>query len=322
MDKNVLKIKQNYPLEFKVEMTKRRIENFVRWVGLDNAYIAFSGGKDSTVLLHIARQLYPNIKAVFSNTGLEFPEIVKFAMSQENVEMIRPKKGFSQVIKEDGYPMISKKVSNAVRLAKQNIKDGKLDTFRVKQLTVGLEGSKFNMKKWGFLLDAPFEVTEKCCYYLKKEPLKRYEKETGRKPVVATMAQESLQRESSYLKTNCNSYNEGSEMSRPMSFWTEQDILMYLARFKVPYCSIYGKIKADIVDDDGDIGWHWHYYTTGEKRTGCIFCGFGVHLEKGKNRYQRLEQTHPKLHDYCMNKLGFKDVCEYLNIPYKNEEGE
>ena len=319
MNKNILRVKQNYPLEMKVEMTKRRIENFVRHMGKENVYVAFSGGKDSTVLLHIARQLYPDIPAVFSNTGLEFPEIVKFAMSQENVTMIRPKKAFSRVIKEDGYPMVSKKVSNAVRLAKQNIKDGKLNTFRVRQLTEGLEGSKFSMKKWKFLLDAPFNVTDKCCYYLKKEPLKRYEKETGRKPIVATMTQESLQRESSYLKTNCNTYNEGSEMSRPLSFWTEQDILKYLAYNKIPYCSVYGYIKAEVVDNPyHEEGWDWHYYTTGEKRTGCIFCGFGIHLEKGKNRYQRLEETHPKLHDYCMNKLGFKDVCEYMNIPYKN----
>lgn len=319
MSKNILRIKQHYTLEMKVEMTKRRIENFVRHMGKENVYIAFSGGKDSTVLLHIARQLYPDIPAVFSNTGLEYPDIVKFAMSQENVTMIRPKKSFSRVIKEDGYPIVSKKVSNAVRLAKQNIKDGKLNTFRVKQLTEGLEGSKFSMKKWGFLLNAPFDVTDKCCYYLKKEPMKRYEKETGKKPIVATMAQESLQRESSYLKTNCNTYNEGTEMSRPLSFWTEQDILRYLACNEIPFCSVYGDIKAEIVDNPySTTGWDWHYYTTGEKRTGCIFCGFGVHLEKGKNRYQRLEETHPKLHDYCMNKLGFKDVCEYMNIPYKN----
>ena len=52
----------------------------------------------------------------------------------------------------------------------------------------------------------------------------------------------------------------------------------------------------------------------------CIFCGFGVHLEKGQNKYQRLELTHPQLHDYCMNKLGFKDVCQYMGIPYSNKE--
>ena len=60
------------------------------------------------------------------------------------------------------------------------------------------------------------------------------------------------------------------------------------------------------------------YSTTKCDRTGCIYCGLGVHLEKEPNRYQRLELTHPQLYNYCMDKLGFKEVCEFMNIPYKN----
>ena len=43
----------------------------------------------------------------------------------------------------------------------------------------------------------------------------------------------------------------------------------------------------------------------------------GIHLEKGQNRFQRLEITHPQLHEYCMNKLGFKEVCELINVDYE-----
>ena len=87
--------------------------------------------------------------------------------------------------------------------------------------------------------------------------------------------------------------------------------------FNLEYASVYG----DIVEETDLLG-NVVLTTTGEKRTGCIFCMYGIHLEKGENRFQRLERTHPQLHDYCMNKLGFKEVCEYMNIPYSNNMPE
>ena len=111
---NELKIMQAYPLEMKIEKSKRRIAEWVNYWGLEKVAVSFSGGKDSTVLLHIARQFYPTIKAVFSNTGLEFPEIVAFVKTFDNVEIIRPKLNFRQVIERYGYPIISKEVSERI----------------------------------------------------------------------------------------------------------------------------------------------------------------------------------------------------------------
>ena len=71
---------QSLPLSAKILMTKQRIKNWYDyWNG--QVYVSFSGGKDSTVLLHIARELYPDIEAAFVNTGLEYPEIQKFVRS-------------------------------------------------------------------------------------------------------------------------------------------------------------------------------------------------------------------------------------------------
>ena len=97
--KSELKLLQNYPLDLKVEKTKLRIREWVDYYGEDGVYISFSGGKDSTVLLHIVRSIYPNIEAVFSNTGLEFPEIVQFVKTFDNVTIIKPNITFKQVIK-------------------------------------------------------------------------------------------------------------------------------------------------------------------------------------------------------------------------------
>ena len=102
---------QRLPLEIKVAKTKLRIREWVDFYGEDGVYVSFSGGKDSTVLLHIVREMYPNIEAVFVNTGLEYPEIQRFVKTFDNVTIVRPKMRFDEVIKKYGYPLISKDVS-------------------------------------------------------------------------------------------------------------------------------------------------------------------------------------------------------------------
>ena len=310
MNTNDLKILQAYPLWMKVERTKRRITEWVDYYGEDGVYISFSGGKDSTVLLHLVRSLYPEIEAVFCNTGLEYPEIVKFVKDIPNVRILKPELTFKQVIEQKGYPVISKSVANTVRLARKNIEEGK-DTLRVRQIK-GLEaGSKFNKGKWEFLLDAPFKISDECCNEMKKKPFKKYEKETGKVPFIGTLAAESQQREAVYLKTGCNSFNSNKPKSTPLGFWTEQDILQYIFENNLTICSVYG----DVVEESDMLG-NKNYRATGEQRTGCMFCMFGCHLEKEPNRFQRMKYTHPKQYKYCMEKLNLKEVLDYINVKY------
>ena len=105
---------QSLPLSAKIRMTQYRIREWVDCYGDDGVYVSFSGGKDSTVLLHIAREMYRNIGAVYVDTGLEYPEIREFVKQHENVEIIRPKMNFRQIIIKYGYPMIGKEVAGCV----------------------------------------------------------------------------------------------------------------------------------------------------------------------------------------------------------------
>jgi len=114
-----LQQKQALPLELKVRMTKLRIREWIDEFGEDGVYVSFSGGKDSTVLLHLVREDYPNVPAVFVDTGLEYPEIREFVKKFDNVTWIRPKMTFRQVIDKYGYPFISKEVSECVQGARK-----------------------------------------------------------------------------------------------------------------------------------------------------------------------------------------------------------
>ena len=109
---------QALPLDLKILKTKNRIKEWYNYFG-GQVYVSFSGGKDSTVLLHIARELYPDIEAVFVNTGLEYPEIQKFVKTFDNVTILRPKMRFDEMIKKYGYPIISKDISMTIHYAKQ-----------------------------------------------------------------------------------------------------------------------------------------------------------------------------------------------------------
>lgn len=122
-----LKLLQALPLELKIAKTKARIKEWVEFYGVDGVYISFSGGKDSTVLLHIARSMYSNIKAVFSDTGLELPSIRSFVKTHENVDWLKPKLTFGEIVKQYGYPLFSKEISHSIWYARK-IKLTDIDT--------------------------------------------------------------------------------------------------------------------------------------------------------------------------------------------------
>lgn len=336
-----LKQMQSLPLEAKIIMTKRRIEQWYdHWDGM--VYVSFSGGKDSTVLKHIVDSMYDDVPSLFVNTGLEYPEIQKFAKAQKNVVVVRPEMRFDDVVKNYGYPVVSKSISKKIGIVRRNGKD--CDTYKFFLGTATTKDgspSKFNCKKWAFLLDADFDSDFFCCEQMKKIPFRSYEEETGRKPIIGTLASESETREAVWLKHGCNAFTSSHPSSQPLSFWTNQDILHYLKKFNVPYCSVYGDIRIkqpegteegqiNVIDYLGCYEPEDILETTGCDRTGCIFCMFGCHLEKEPNRFQRLKETHPRQYEYCIKGgemvdgkwqpskegLGLGHVLDYIGVKY------
>jgi 3'-phosphoadenosine 5'-phosphosulfate sulfotransferase (PAPS reductase)/FAD synthetase len=311
-----LKKHQSLDLFDKIKLTRALIIDYHKKYG-GNVTISFSGGLDSEVLLHNARSIFPDIKAVFSDTGLEYPEIRAFVKTFDNVDIVKPKMRFDEVIKKYGYPVISKRVSRDISdLQNPTPKNERTRNLRLTGISNVTNPGKYqpSMKlpeKWKFLIDAPFKISDKCCDMLKKEPLNRYEKQHGTKRIIGIMADQSdgRARQAREYGTETGSY------LAPMIFWTRQDVLRYIRFMGVPHCSVYGEI---IDKPDGTLD------TTGEHRTGCMFCMFGVHLEKrgrtepySGNRFQRMKKSHPNQHKYCMENLGCAKVLEFIGVEFQ-----
>lgn len=193
--------------------------------------------------------------------------------------------------------------------------------------------SMFSQEKYQFFLDAPFEISNKCCNVIKKEPAHRYAKQSGRHPITAEQASESRLRTQKWLQNGCNGFNMKSPKSMPMAFWTEQDILLYIKINQLPICSVYGEVVADeeikgqmsIFDYEGVADKELFetdmptLTTSGCKRTGCMFCGFGCHLEKqGEGRFEIMKETHPATYEWIMKSwedggLNYKEVIDWIN---------
>lgn len=224
-------------------------------------------------------------------------------------------------------------------IAYQNLRTGNIPSeilrapVRVKQL-FGLKcddfGPMYDKSRYLFMLNAPFDVSNKCCRVMKKNPAHTYELQTGRKPIIATMAYESNLRKSNWIKHGCNSFESKNQKSNPMSFWTEQDVLWYIVKNKIPICSVYGEVVVDytamkqcenqisffdygIFNDNRAL-----LRTTKCQRTGCVLCGFGCHLEKEPNqRFVNLKKTHPKFHNllYILKNNGvtYAEAIDWVN---------
>lgn len=294
--KNLLKGYQQLDLEIKIKKSLMLIDEAIREFGEDKVYISFSGGKDSTVLSHLVRQHYPDILHIFSDTTNEYPETLKHIIWEQkyngmNLIRVRPRDGsgrafnFKRVVDEYGYPMFTKSAANAIRTYRRALSDETRDN--------SIQYIRRNFKRYEQYKEC--NISDLCCDKLKKVPIKKKAKQLGLECVMlGTLAEESRQRERDWVQYGCNIfYKKKDNQCRPLSFWTEKDIYQYIELYNI-------KI-ADI-------------YKMGYERNGCMFCGFGIHLEGDNNRFMRLKETHPKSYEYLIK--NFSDLFDELGVKY------
>lgn len=265
-------------------------------------HVSFSGGKDSTVLLHLVREQFPSVPGVFADTGLEMPEIRAFVKATDNVVWLKPRKNFRRVVLEDGWPVGSKEIAQKIWTMQHpterniNTRNFILTGVRARDGVYSNRGKL--AKRWlKFIEPDAHKVTHKCCHYLKTGPLDDWAKENSSAPFIGVRAGEQGARRHRKL---CNVYEGRHPSSAPLLPWSDDDVSEYIRRERLPISTAYTEL--------------------GETRTGCMFCGFGAHMEGEDNRFQRMQRHHPKQWKYIMEDLGGEDVFTLAGIKVRTEK--
>jgi len=300
-----LRVMQAYSLDIKFGLTFNRIRG---WIAQHPSFVSFSGGMDSSVLLHIARKVDPHIPAVFVNTRTEHITLRAVVKSTDNVITIAPDINFAEAVEQCGWCVPYKEVAARIYEARK----GQLSGI---QAMAGLDGSnrpnEYRTKKYvpyAYLLDAPFMISDLCCSRLKKDPIVAFERENYMTSIVGTLAEDSANRRAAWLKNGCNAWNAKRPKSQPLSFWTRQDILQYTLQNNLPVASIYGKI----VKRDG------RFQTTGVDHTGCVCCPVGA-KRYGKtqlSKFEMLARDEPMYHTGLMrSRIGLREALLWISAP-------
>lgn len=313
-------------------------------------YVAV-GGLDSIVLYLFLRSIGIDVPAV-SVSSLEDKSIQHIHQAL-GVQALKPLKSKVKVIREFGWPVISKEIAGKIATIQHPTEKNATVRHAIITGETGAQGgyrtgTRMQMKqRWLNLFggadaegaaigyaESDFLVSDKCCYYLKEMPCEIYRKESGRWPYMGLMASEGGRRERALAVNGCNYISETTKRSCPFATFSRQDILTLALEMNTWYQEnhemfpgpkvdsiipeIYGTIETD---EKGNL------YTTDAQRTGCSMCGFGIHMEERPHRFDLLWERNPKEWDFWMNHVvqledgtsyGWGHILDYIGVKWKN----
>lgn len=328
---------QNLPYEVKVKRAELRAIEFIEKLDeLDMQAHVSVGGLDSITLLVFLRKIGIDVPAI-SVTSLEDKSIQE-VHKKLGVIPIKPMKSKVNIIREFGFPVISKKIAGRIDTLQNPTEKNKTVRHAIITGECGEQGhfaknSRMKLpQKWLELFAgyenenegvnygiAPFKVSNKCCQYLKEEPCNKYAKEHKSAPFLGLMASEGGQREEALVEHGCNYFGKTVIRSAPFAPFLRQDLLQLAIDLDVPVPEIYGEIKRK---PDGTL------YTTEAQRTGCSMCGFGIHMEKRPHRFDKLRERNEKEWEFWMyhcctdpdtgEKFGWGRVLDYIGVEWED----
>ena len=340
--------KQQVPYSVKVHMAKDRVRDFYKEAlrrGL-NCHVSV-GGLDSIVLGHLIRSMgYTEEQIPFvSASSLEDISIQR-VHKEMNCITVQPLKPKVKILQEEGFPVLSKRIANKINTIANPTEKNKTVRHAIITGECGEMGhyatdSKMRLpmtylklfggldeegKALGYGAPTNFKVSHKCCYYLKEAPCDNWAKEHNSVPYLGLMASEGGQRADALEEHGCNYFGKTTARSCPFAFFYHSDMVHLAVDLGVHIPEIYGEVKiSEEVNEFGD-----HIYTTtGEQRTGCSMCGFGIQLEKHLHRFDRLFERNSKEWEFWMKaccvddegeRYGWGRVLDYIGIPWRDPE--
>lgn len=321
------RVKQQLPYEFKVAYAEVRAREFYRECASRdlNCHVSV-GGLDSITLYIFLKSIGIDVPAV-SVSGLEDRTIQK-VHEKLGIIRLKPLKSKVDVIKEFGFPVLSKEIANKISLLQRPSEDNKTvrhaiitgetgkyggnrsnTRMKLSQRWLELFGGYENKNESVNYLKPDFLVSDKCCYYLKEKPCDNWAKENNSVPYLGLMASEGGRRQKSLMINGCNYFGASTIRSAPFAIFGRQDLLRLALDLHVPVPEVYGTIEKD---SDGNL------YTTKAQRTGCSMCGFGIQMEKIRpHRFDLLYRNNPAEWDFWMNKVGFGDVFDWIGFLWR-----
>lgn len=328
---NVHEFMQKQSLPYEAKVIHAEIKGHEFYDHMDGNVFVSVGGLDSITLLAFLRKFVnKNIPGV-SVSSLEDKSIQKIHQQLDNMVLLRPYKTKVQVIRDHGYPVISKEKAGKIQMlqrpteknatVRHAIMTGDTGAYggwktketgsrmRLPQKWLDLFGGPENEKYGTNYKTAPFKVSPDCCYHMKEKPADDWAKANGVKPYMGLMASEGGQRRFALVKHGCNYYGKTVTRSCPFAIFNRTDILQLALDLEVPVPAIYGEIKRQ---PDGTLE------TTRAKRTGCTMCGFGIHIEDRPHRFDRLREDNPKEWEFWMYKMGWGEVLDYIGVQWED----
>ena len=245
-------------------------------------YLSYSGGKDSHFLYWFIKEYLKrdDIKIVGINTYMEHHEIRDRILKNSDIVLYPKMKPF-EIKEKYGIPCFSKEQDFYIYYYQNSLRKGKTPSRTILEKVNGTYKTGYCLSKKAreyVLSGNAHKITHLCCHYLKKEPARRFEKESGLKPILGIRGGESVLRKQQYK----------SCFTKDMKFTPLHDLSDELLE------KIYKKYNIEIPKI-------YDYVS----RTGCAACVYGSW--KG--------ETQKELGLLPPNQRKF--VCEYFKESYK-----